>query len=151
MVILYILNVQMFVYYYTSLSESYMHSISVFFLLSFSFSVTQEFTTKPIPQKVLYETNVVFNCVSQGRPAPSIEWAVDLDTIDNLVVIDESLKHKYDLLQNGSLLVKAATLDEQGRYYCFSKSPGLTRNVSSTLSVYGMLCKNIVRGVIIVA
>lgn len=113
------------------------HCKIIFFILNFLFSVTQEFSIKPTPQRVLYETDTILDCVSKGKPTPSINWAFAFDNTDEIVSIDDSLQNTYQLFQNGSLLVKSPRLKAQGRYYCISKSPGLTRNVSSTLSVYG--------------
>lgn len=91
--------------------------------------VTQRFVETPVNQDVLYGGRVVFNCISEGRPKPRVTWQI------NSVAVDATMKN-YEVLQNGSLIVKQALVSDEGLYECVSNSPGLVEKVSASLSVY---------------
>ena len=99
--------------------------------------VTQNFTTVPSDKHVLFGSAILFNCVSHGAPKPVIEWRIKLKKLDRNFTVDRSYKHQYEVLQNGSLLVKSAMIDDEGEYFCVSKSPGLIRDASADLTVFG--------------
>ena len=68
-------------------------------------------------------------------------WKMNLDSLAGRspIPIDQSLKHRYEVLYDNSLHVKTATFDDEGTFYCISKQPGLIVNVSAELTVFGML------------
>ena len=52
----------------------------------------------------------------------------------NVVDMDN---RKYRVDENGSLFMSNVDYFDEKKYYCMSNSPGLTRNASASLSVYG--------------
>ena len=105
--------------------------------ICFMIIVTQNFTTVPSDKHVLFGSATLFNCVSHGAPKPIIEWRIKLNKLERNFTVDRSYKHQYEMLQNGSLLVKSAMIDDEGEYYCVSNSPGLIRDASADLTVFG--------------
>ena len=105
--------------------------------ICFIIIVTQNFTTVPSDKHVLFGSATLFNCVSHGAPKPIIEWRIKLNKLERNFTVDRSYKHQYEVLQNGSLLVKSAMIDDEGEYYCVSNSPGLIRDASADLTVFG--------------
>jgi len=102
---------------------------------------------KPHDQNALYGRSVMFNCISEGQPTPQISWKVklkkhSLEPEPLISVLDDSVSSKYSVLNNGSLLVKSAMVEDEGDYFCFSDSPGLIVNTSASLTVYGKSTRN---------
>ncbi|XP_057293625.1 uncharacterized protein LOC130622207 [Hydractinia symbiolongicarpus] len=98
--------------------------------------VTQNFTTVPTAAHVLYGNNAIFSCILEGDPKPRVGWSVRLNKYNDILSIDESMQYKYEIMNNGSLLVKNVTIDDKGDVLCYSYSPGLIRNVKAPLTVY---------------
>ena len=107
--------------------------------------MTQNFTTVPSNKHVLFGSATLFNCVSHGAPKPVIQWRIKLNKLDRNFTVDRSYKHQYKVLQNDSLLVKSAMIDDEGEYFCVSNSPGLIRDASADLTVFGrfVYCFNV--------
>ncbi|XP_066932534.1 uncharacterized protein [Clytia hemisphaerica] len=101
--------------------------------------VEQAFLLKPIDQTVLYGSPVIFNCVSEGRPTPTISWQISLRGSEKVTIVGKDnvdTDEKYEILNNGSLRINAAFVKDEGVYTCLSTNPGLTRNTSASLVVY---------------
>ena len=96
----------------------------------------QRFTTVPVDQRIIFGDSVFFACTSYGIPEPIVSW-IFFDQQKILVTNIASSSMKYILHKNGTLVVKNASYADQGKYTCVSKSPGLEKNVSANLQVYG--------------
>ena len=107
----------------------------MFFLL-----VTQNFRIKPVDQKVLFASTVVFNCVSEGQPKPQTSWQISLKTSNKTFAVNKTTKidDKHEMLDNGSLVLRNVSDKSEGTYTCISESPGLIRTTSGLLTIYGM-------------
>ena len=91
---------------------------------------------KPVDQRIIFGESIFFACTSYGIPEPIVSW-IFFDQRGSLVANIAGSSMKYVLHENGTLVVKNASYADQGKYTCVSNSPGLEKNVSANLQVYG--------------
>lgn len=91
----------------------------------------------PKDQRLIYGLNHTLKCVSVGVPEPAIFWEFKSASRSIFQSVDAMNSQKYSILQDGSLQITEVTLTESGVYTCVSNSPGLTRNRSANIDVYG--------------
>ncbi|NWJ03374.1 IGS10 protein, partial [Crypturellus undulatus] len=66
------------------------------------------------PVKCIAGEPLSLHCLSQGSPKPSTTWTVP----SGLVLDRPHVSSKYVLLENGTLLIRAATAHDHGTYVC---------------------------------
>lgn len=110
--------------------------ILVILIFSSFILAIQRFTMKPVDQRIIFGESIFFACTSYGIPEPIVSW-IFFDQQGSLVANIAGSSMKYVLHESGTLVVKNASYADQGKYTCLSKSPGLEKNVSANLQVYG--------------
>lgn len=65
---------------------------------------------------VNFGDNAVFTCVVTGEPQPEIVWLRDSITVP----LDT---HRYEVMDNGTLMVHAADENDVGIFECTAKNP----------------------------
>ena len=94
------------------------------------------FILKPIPKISTTESSVLFDCQAEGYPESVIRWKF-LPTLSNLEPIAILSSPRIHVLENGSLLIKFVTFEDEGDYYCeASNNIAKSVTVSTTLKVY---------------
>ena len=97
----------------------------------------QEFVLTPKDARVLYGTNHSLDCLAVGIPEPTISWTIK-NKFETFYPISVS-SDKFRLLKDGKTLqIINSSIYETGKYFCISHSPGLIRNKSAIVEVYGM-------------
>ncbi|NXA48936.1 IGS10 protein, partial [Nothocercus julius] len=70
------------------------------------------------PVKGISGEPLSLHCLSEGSPKPSTAWTVP----SGLVLDRPHVSRKYVLLENGTLLIRAATVHDHGTYVCTAHS-----------------------------
>jgi PTK7 protein tyrosine kinase 7 len=79
---------------------------------------------------------IAFHCVASGDPKPTIKWDKDLEYFQYNNTEDD----RFQILQNGTLLISEVHLDDEGKYGCtIGNSAGLKRE-EIRLVVKGKQC-----------
>jgi len=101
--------------------------------------VTQSFHLEPKNARIPYDQNHTIMCQSIGVPEPTIEWYFRSTLMGNgtFVRINDLDSGKYHQQDESELLITNADDSVVGDYTCVSYSPGLTRNVSANISIFG--------------
>lgn len=76
-------------------------------------------------------------CESVGTPTPNVTWMFKGASQPQPVALTERTNGKVTQRVDGHLLITNASYKESGEYFCVSRSPGLTRNASGMINVYG--------------
>ncbi|XP_073988787.1 inactive tyrosine-protein kinase 7-like isoform X2 [Rhodnius prolixus] len=93
--------------------------------------VSPRFTVLPQNPTDVYEGNpVVMDCVAQGDPTPAIHW----DKNSNMDSFD---KNRFQVLENGSLLIREVQITDEGKYGCTAGNVGGLKRYEVSLIVRG--------------
>ncbi|XP_063708457.1 tyrosine-protein kinase-like otk [Culicoides brevitarsis] len=77
-------------------------------------AVAPQFVIKPEPTVVVAEMgNTSLHCQPTGDPLPTVQWDKDLKTIHN-----DEFDDRFRILENGTLIITEAHLDDDGKYGC---------------------------------
>ncbi|KAK3589810.1 hypothetical protein CHS0354_015816 [Potamilus streckersoni] len=108
--------------------------LKLLFLLQLHTSFAQvfsqpEFTKRPVSQRVTEGERAVFECLATGYPAPNMSWVKDFQK----EILVTSLH--YDVFDNGTLVIKAARVEDSGIYWCYAENIQAKIPAVATLSV----------------
>lgn len=88
--------------------------------------IMPQFELPPEDLEVVEMQTVLLNCVGIGDPKPTVKW--DYET----KLIDTENDERFQIYDNGSLLLHEARQDDSGRYGCtIGNSAGFKRSESS--------------------
>ena len=77
----------------------------------------------------LSNTNVTIQCNASGIPVPTVTWAKD----DKKILGED----RYDVQDDGSLLIKDSNKEDTARYTCTVESVAGKESASSTVQIIG--------------
>lgn len=68
------------------------------------------------------------HCQASGVPTPTVQWDKDLKSLHS----NESENERFEVWENGTLVIKAVHLEDEGKYGCtIGNSAGLKREETS--------------------
>lgn len=73
--------------------------------------------SEPEDTIVNYGSDAMFTCIARGEPAPEIVWLRDSSEI---IPLDA---HRYEVMNNGTLMVHSADETDSGYFECLAKNP----------------------------
>lgn len=94
------------------------------------------FALKPISKCAIVESSVIFDCQAQAFPDPVVRWkfASSASFTESIAILSNPRIH---VLENGSLLIKTVSIEDEGNYYCeVTNGLGKAIEVTSYLKVY---------------
>ena len=99
---------------------------------------TQFFEQRPKSQTTTQGTYIVIlSCVSEGIPTPKTYWkfiSSNTDQVRSFYPVYNGSSH-ISIEKNNDLVIRNVQSSDEGKYFCFSSSPGILANVSATLIV----------------
>lgn len=94
------------------------------------------FILKPIPKMATIESSVLFDCQAEGYPESVIRWKFS-SVSSHSEPISILSSPRIHVLENGSLLIKSVTHEDEGNYFCeASNNIGKSVSVSTFLKIY---------------
>ena len=106
------------------------------FFFKFSVAAVQWFTQIPSDKTIIAGNTVNFVCRTNGIPQPKLIWKFKRGALSKPIKIHNS-DQRRQIGDEGTLTITKLQNTDEGTYLCISKSPGLVRNISATLIVYG--------------
>lgn len=88
-------------------------------------------------KKLLYGSKHSLACSSIGVPTPAIEWKFKPLKSNDIKAVKDIASSSLFIDNDGILQIVNATMKESGDYICISYSPGLIKNVTAKVNVYG--------------
>lgn len=92
------------------------------------------FMLKPTSQTAIAGNVVRFDCLSEGLPQPVIRWKTSRNNSQSTTILSSPRMH---VLENGSLVIRAVEILDEGRYVCeATNGVGKPVETSAELLVY---------------
>lgn len=92
--------------------------------------VMPRFTVQPMTTKAVEGYSAMLHCKATGDPPPTIQW-------DRNNILNNFDPQRYQVMDNGSLLISEVHRDDDGKYGCTAGNSGGLRRVEASLVVLG--------------
>lgn len=113
---------------YTCIASNYQGIINA--TIDVDVVVSPKFTVLPQnPTYVSESEPILMDCMAEGDPKPAIHWDKNSDM--------ETLDKRFQVLENGSLLITDAQLSDEGKYGCTAGNSGGLKRYEVSLIVRG--------------